>query len=100
MAKEEFPVHRMCDVLDVSPSGYFAWRSRPACRRQQEDLVLLAHIRSAFDQSNGTYGSPPMTRELQDEGPEIGRWRTARLMCEPACNFAPLTGVIGIQFWL
>jgi len=79
--KDEFPVQRMCDVLGVSPSGYFAWRSRPACRRQQEDLVLLserwsltinvrlrAHIRSAFDQSNGTYGSPRMTRELQDEG--------------------------------
>ena len=47
-AKEEFPVQRMCDVLGVSPSGYFAWRDRPACRRQQQDLVFLAHIRSAF----------------------------------------------------
>jgi len=82
MAKEEFPVHRMCDVLGVSPSGYFAWRSRPACRRQQEDLVLLAHIRSAFTLSNETYGSPRMTRELQEEGLAIGRRRTARLMSE------------------
>jgi putative transposase len=82
MAKEEFPVHRMCDVLGVSPSGYFAWRSRPACRRQQEDLVLLAHIRSAFTLSNDTYGSPRMTRELQEEGLAIGRRRTARLMSE------------------
>jgi putative transposase len=72
----------MCDVLGVSPSGYFAWRSRPACRRQQEDLVLLAHICSAFTLSNGTYGSPRMTRELQEEGLAIGRRRTARLMSE------------------
>jgi putative transposase len=79
-AKEEFPVCRICDVLGVSPSGYFAWRGRPACRRQREDLVLLAHVRSAFTQSNGTYGSPRMTRELQDEGLSIGRGRTARLM--------------------
>ena len=81
-AKEDFPVQRLCQVLDVSPSGYFAWRSRPASPRQREDLVLLAHIRSAFTLSNGTYGSPRMTRELQDEGLKVGRRRTARLMRE------------------
>ena len=59
-AKEEFPVQRMCNVLGVSASGYFTWRGRPASRRQREDLVLLAHVRSAFAQSNGTYGSPRM----------------------------------------
>ena len=47
-AKKEFPVQRLCKVLEVSPSGYFAWRGRPASRRQREDLVLLAHVRSAF----------------------------------------------------
>jgi putative transposase len=72
-AKEEFPVQRLCDVLGVSQSGYFAWRARPACQRQQEDLVLLAHVRSAFALTNGTYGSPRMTRELQDGGLTIGR---------------------------
>ncbi len=41
-AKKEFPVQRLCKVLDVSPSGYFAWKNRPASRRQREDLVLLA----------------------------------------------------------
>src|SRR4051812_13961047 len=81
-AKEEFPVQRLCQVLDVSPSGYFAWRSRPASPRQREDLVLLAHIRSAFSLSNETYGSPRMTRELQDDGLTVGRRRTARLMRE------------------
>jgi putative transposase len=81
-AKEDFPVQRLCQVLEVSPSGYFAWRSRPASLRQREDLVLLAHIRSAFTLSNQTYGSPRMTRELQDEGLKVGRRRTARLMRE------------------
>ena len=81
-AKEDFPVTRLCQVLGVSPSGYFAWRSRPASPRQREDLVLLAHIRSAFARSHGTYGSPRLTRELQDEGLEVGRRRTARLMRE------------------
>jgi hypothetical protein len=81
-AKEEFPVHRLCRVLGVSQSGYFAWKGRPACRRQHEDMVLLAHVRSAFALSNGTYGSPRMTRELQDGGLAVGRRRTARLMRE------------------
>jgi putative transposase len=81
-AKEEFPVRRLCKVLGVSQSGYFAWKSRPTCRRQREDLVLLAHVRSAFQLSNGTYGSPRITRELQDAGLTVGRRRTARLMRE------------------
>lgn len=39
-AKEEFPVHRLCDVLGVSQSGYFAWKNRPASARQHQDMVL------------------------------------------------------------
>jgi putative transposase len=81
-AKEDFPVQRLCKVLGVSQSGYFAWRSRPASCHQRKDLALLAHIRSAFARSHGTYGSPRMTRELRDDGLNVGRRRTARLMRE------------------
>jgi len=81
-AKAEFPVHRLCRVLGVSQSGYFAWRGRLVCRRQRDDMVLLAHVRSAFALSNGTYGSPRMTRELRDGGLTVGRRRIARLMRE------------------
>jgi len=81
-AKGEFPVHRLCGVLGVSQSGYFAWKGRPASDRQQQDMVLLAHVRSSFALSHGTYGSPRMTRELQDNGLAVGRRRTARLMRE------------------
>ena len=65
----------LCKVLDVGPSGYSAWRRRPASPRQREDLVLLAHIRASFALLRGTYGSPRMTRELQDEGVNVGRPR-------------------------
>jgi putative transposase len=81
-AKVEFPVYRMCRVLGVSQSGYFAWKDRPACRRQRQDMVLLGYVRSAFALSHGTYGSPRMTRELQGSGLAVGRQRTARLMRE------------------
>ena len=42
--RAEFPVARFCEVLEVSPSGYFAWKN-PACERQRKDMVFLAHIR-------------------------------------------------------
>lgn len=79
-AKKEFPVHRLCNVLDVSESGYFAWSRRPASRRHGEDLVLLAHIRAQFSTSSETYGAPRMYAELKEEGLAVGRHHVARLM--------------------
>ena len=81
-AKKDFPVARLCKLLDVSPSGYFAWKDRPASERQRQDLVLLAHVRSAFSLSHETYGSPRMTHELREQGLAAGRRRVARLMRE------------------
>jgi putative transposase len=81
-AKKEFPVHRLCRVLGAGQGGYSAWKGRPACRRQREDMVLLAHVRSAFALSNGTCGSPRMAREPRDSGLSVRRRRTARLMRE------------------
>lgn len=48
-AKKEFPVHRLCQVLGVSQSGYFAWKGCGASLRQRTDMVLLAHFRAALD---------------------------------------------------
>lgn len=70
-AKEDFPVTRLCQVLGVSQSGYFTWRSRSASPRQREDLVLLAHVRSAFARCSGTCGSPA--------SPASYRMRTCKL---------------------
>lgn len=80
--RARFPVSRMCEVPGVSQSGFFAWKGRPASRRQQDDLIYLAHIRTAFELSNGTYGSPRMHRDLVDDGHSIGRRRVSRLMRE------------------
>ena len=80
--RASFPIERLCRTLGVSVSGYFAWRGRPPSRHDRQDAVLLTHIRSAFSLSNGTYGSPRMVRELQDEGFAAGRHRVARLMRE------------------
>lgn len=74
------PVNRLCDIMDVSPRGYRAWRSRPACWRQRTDMVLLAHIREQFRLSLGSYGRPRMTEELKELGFDVGHRRVGRLM--------------------
>jgi putative transposase len=78
--KANVPVQRACALLDVSESGFYAWKGRAPCLRQREDMVLLAHIRAEFRTSNETYGSPRMTAELNEDGIAVGRHRVARLM--------------------
>jgi putative transposase len=70
----------MCRVLEVSTSGYYAWRSRPVSKRAQRDTVLLRHIRTAHTASRETYGVPRVWRELREAGVGVGRDRVARLM--------------------
>ena len=80
--KAEIPVETACVALGVSVSGFYAWKRRPASRRQSDDLVLLAHIRAEFWMSNETYGSPRMHAELKEQGLQVGWNRVARLMSE------------------
>jgi len=73
----------MCRVLQISRSGYYAWRSRPESRRSVENRRLLVHIRAIHRQSKRTYGSPRITDELHDRGIHCNVKRVARLMqCE------------------
>jgi putative transposase len=80
--KQEFPVVVMCQVLGVSESGFYAWRTRPTCRRQREDAHLSTQIRQIFTAHHGRYGSPRLHAELHDQGQRISRKRVARLMRE------------------
>lgn len=80
--KAEISVEVACEVLGVSVSGFYAWKSRPASARQSDDLLMLAHIRAEFATSSETYGSPRMHAELKDSGLAIGLNRVARLMSE------------------
>ena len=80
--KADVPVETACAVLNVSVSGFYAWKNRPASKRQTDDMVLLAHIRAEFATSNETYGSPRMHAELTESGLGVGVNRVARLMSE------------------
>ena len=70
----------MCRVLEVSTSGYYAWRGRPASKRAQEDAILTEQIRHIHEQSYRTYGAPRVHAELRASGVRVGRKRVARLM--------------------
>nr|WP_093164424.1 IS3 family transposase [Aliiruegeria lutimaris] len=78
--RNDFPVARLCKIMDVSPRGYRAWRRRPLSNRQRNDMVVLAHIREQFALSLGSYGRPRMTEELKELGLHVGHRRVGRLM--------------------
>ena len=70
----------LCRLLEISPSGYYAWTTRPASRRAQADAELLDRIRAIHDRSRGTYGVPRVHAELAAQGVHVSRKRVARLM--------------------
>jgi putative transposase len=78
--RTEFPVIRMCKVLEVSPSGYYAWRGRPPSKREMANQELTAKIKKAFEESGETYGSPRIYQVMRKHGLLCGKNRVARLM--------------------
>jgi len=73
---------RLCGVLDVSPSGYYAWRRRGRSVRAEQDRALTPRITAIHRASRGTYGAPRIHAELAEGGVRVGRKRVARLMRE------------------
>jgi putative transposase len=76
----QFPVQRMCRVLRVQRSGYYAWQRRSPSSRVQANQALVELIRAEHQASRKTYGSPRIQVALQRQGVACGRHRVARLM--------------------
>ena len=70
----------MCRVLDVSASGFYAWKKRGPSRRALDDASLLEDLRAFHRASRGTYGAPRLHRDFRAAGRPIGRKRVARLL--------------------
>src|SRR5262249_36068786 len=73
-------VRVMCDALSVSPSGYYAWRSRPDSPRKIASRDLLADIRRVHAQHQERYGAPRIHAELRAAGQTVSRKRVERVM--------------------
>ncbi len=83
----------MCRLLEVSTSGYYAWKNRPENVRRIENEQLLIEIRRLFHENDSEYGSPRIWRELEAADIACGENRVARLM-----HFAGLVAVHKAKF--
>jgi putative transposase len=70
----------LCRCLQVTPSGYYAWRRRPESQRTRDDRRLTVLVRASFDASRQRYGSPRIHEDLRDQHEAISRKRVIRLM--------------------
>lgn len=66
--------------MQVSRSGYYAWRVRPESQRAKTDRELLKRIQQIHSDSDGVYGAAKITVELNEQGCPCGRHKVARLM--------------------
>ena len=78
--KATHAVRRLCRVLAVTPSGYYAWLHRRPSPRARDNARLQVRIRAIHAASRGTYGSPRVHKQLIHEGDAVGRERVARLL--------------------
>ena len=76
------PVDRLCELFEVSASGYYDWRDRPACERKKADKTLAERITAVHKASRKTYGSPRILVALRKQGVKCGKKRVARIMKE------------------
>jgi transposase InsO family protein len=66
--KGQWPVRLLCDTLEVSPAGYYAWRQRPRSAREQRRDALLVEVRAVHAAVKARYGSPRIHAELVARG--------------------------------
>lgn len=78
--KANHTVRALCRVLGVSPSGYYAWRTRGSSTRDCADERLAVQVAAIHRASRGTYGAPRIQAELAAAGTGCSRKRVARLM--------------------
>jgi len=72
----------MCRILQIKPTGFYAWLRRPASERSTENARLKKQIDVIHAESDGVYGSRKVRDELLNLGFTAGKHRVARLMQE------------------
>ncbi len=85
------PVKWLCQILEVSRSGFYRWRTSAPARaeRVRADEELAERIRAIHADSDGTYGAPRVTAELREAGIEVNHKRVERVMREH--------GIVGVH---
>jgi len=76
----QFPLEVCCEVLEVSRSGYYAWRGRPAGARARRRQELAEKVKAVHEQNRGVYGSPRVHRALVAAGEKVSENTVAKVM--------------------
>jgi transposase InsO family protein len=79
-AQEGFPVNKLCQVMEVHASGYYAWKKRPGVLISADDLRLYRKAKELFKASRESLGSRELSKKLKSEGFNVGRERTRTIM--------------------
>jgi len=77
--RSEFAVPLLCQVLDVSPSGYYGSLKRPESLRQKEEVRLVIEIKAAHRRNRETYGPERLQSDLAEHGVHVGVHRIKRI---------------------
>ena len=78
--KATYPLTKLCRWLDVTRSGFYAWRARPESTNAREDRRLTVLVRASFEASKQRYGSPRVHEDLLEQEEHVSRKRVVRLM--------------------
>ncbi|MBW6521511.1 MAG: IS3 family transposase [Desulfoarculaceae bacterium] len=78
--KKGYPIALLCDVMEVSRSGYYFWKKRGKSARQQEYEDLASVVKEAHKVTKGTYGARRIAEEVEAHGVSCGRAKAATLM--------------------
>ncbi len=75
-----FTVAKMCQTMEVSRSGYYAFLRRPESKRSKRQKQVLERIRAIHKENHEIYGAPSITVELNETGTPASKGMVARLM--------------------
>jgi transposase InsO family protein len=75
-----FPLAVLCDALEVSRAGYYAWLSEAESSRQQRDRELMPLVCNIFWRHKRRYGARRIAVELVAAGRSCGVDRVAKLL--------------------
>jgi putative transposase len=89
--EDQYPVRRLCKVMAVHPSGYYAWRINPHSKRKIEDQRLLGHIKQSWLESGTVYGYRKVHDDLRELSETCGHNRVYRLMRHASIRSRPVT---------
>ena len=78
--QSEYLVRRLCKVLSVHPSGFYAWQHNPESARTADDRRLLGHVKQSWLEGGSVYGYCKVCHDLRDLGETCGKHRVYRLM--------------------